>query len=154
MGKIFRKTYGIYGMVEHSILLGKSGSNVRIDFKDGRITVRGVEPCTFTTESKAVQDLIEQTDKFKQKYIRIVRKESIDIPDDEVQPVVEATSISESNANVEGCESGNVFEDVKNSQQAKKVLMEVYSVPLNELGNAEVIREKAVSLGVIFPNWK
>lgn len=154
MGKIFRKTYGIYGMVEHSILLGKSGSNVRIDFKDGRITVRGVEPCTFTTESKAVQDLIEQTDKFKQKYIRIVRKESIDIPDDEVQPVVEATSISESNANVEGCEIGNVFEDVKNSQQAKKVLMEVYSVPLNELGNAEVIREKAVSLGVIFPNWK
>ena len=154
MGKIIRKTYGIYGMVEHSILLGKSGSNVRIDFKDGRITVRGVEPCTFTTENKAVQDLIEQTDKFKQNYIRIVRKESIDIPDDEVQPVVEESKSDEKGAD-DGCvESSNVFNDVKNSQQAKRILMEVYSVPLNELGDAEVIREKAVSLGVIFPNWK
>ena len=80
--------------------------------------------------------------------------DSIDIPDDEVQPVVEESKSDEKGAD-DGCvESSNVFNDVKNSQQAKRILMEVYSVPLNELGDAEVIREKAVSLGVIFPNWK
>lgn len=157
MGKIVRKTYGIFGMVEHSVLIGPASCNVRIEFKNGRISVRGVEPCTFTTDNPAVQSLIEQTDKFKKKYIVVVSKKEIEVVDDapaDDAPADNAECVdAKDNASVSGCAS-NTFDNVKNSQQAKKVLMEVYRVSLSELGNVDEVREKATSLGVSFPNWK
>ena len=157
MGKIVRKTYGIFGMVEHSVLIGPASCNVRIEFKNGRISVRGVEPCTFTTDNPAVQSLIEQTDKFKKKYIVVVSKKEIEVVDDapaDDAPADDAECVdAKDNASVSGCAS-NTFDNVKNSQQAKKVLMEVYRVSLSELGNVDEVREKATSLGVSFPNWK
>lgn len=157
MGKIVRKTYGIFGMVEHSVLIGPASCNVRIEFKNGRISVRGVEPCTFTTDNPAVQSLIEQTDKFKKKYIVVVSKKEIEVVDDapaDDAPADDAECVDDKdNVSASGCAS-NTFDNVKNSQQAKKVLMEVYRVPLSELGNVDEVREKATSLGVSFPNWK
>lgn len=157
MVKIVRKTYGIFGMVEHSVLIGPASCNVRIEFKNGRISVRGVEPCTFTTDNPAVQSLIEQTDKFKKKYIVVVSKKEIELVDDapaDDAPADDAECVDDKdNVSASGCAS-NTFDNVKNSQQAKKVLMEVYRVPLSELGNVDEVREKATSLGVSFPNWK
>lgn len=149
MGKITKKTYGIYGMIEHSILIGHAGSNVRIRFSDGRITVRGIEPCTFTTDNAAVQQLIEQTDKFKNKYIRLVRKEEVAI-DDEPSGGDEPSGVDE---DAERNDTGT-YPDVKNSQQAKKVLMEQYGVSMSELGDVASVRAKAEEVGVLFPNWK
>lgn len=155
MGKITKKTYGIYGMIEHSILIGHAGSNVRIRFSDGRITVRGIEPCTFTTDNEAVQQLIEQTDKFKNKYIRLVRKEEVVIDDepsvDDVQSGGDEPSGVDEDA--ERNDAGT-YPDVKNSQQAKKVLMEQYGVSMSELGDVASVRAKAEEVGVLFPNWK
>lgn len=161
MGKITKKTYGIYGMVEHSILIGHAGSNVRIRFSDGRITVRGIEPCTFTTDNAAVQQLIEQTDKFKNKYIRLVRKEEVVIDDepsvDDVQSGGDEPSAGDEPSGVDEDAERNdtgTYPDVKNSQQAKKVLMEQYGVSMSELGDVDSVRAKAEEVGVLFPNWK
>ena len=155
MGKITKKTYGIYGMIEHSILIGHAGSNVRIRFSDGRITVRGIEPCTFTTDNEAVQQLIEQTDKLKNKYIRLVRKEEVVIDDepsvDDVQSGGDEPSGVDEDA--ERNDAGT-YPDVNNSQQAKKVLMEQYGVSMSELGDVASVRAKAEEVGVLFPNWK
>lgn len=142
MGKK-KKTYGVYGMVEYSMVIGSSGSNIRVDFKHGSMTVRGIEPCTFTTDNEAVQKLIENTEKFKKGHIKIVRSESVA---SDKQPE-QAPSSTESNP--------NVYPSVKNSQQARDVLIgEPYLVPLSELGNKEAILGVASSVGVSFPNWK
>ena len=48
-----------------------------------------------------------------------------------------------------------VYPDVKNSQQAKDILMgEPYNIPLADLGNKAAIQAKAAATGVSFPNWK
>ena len=156
MAKIIKKTYGIYGMVEHSILIGPS-NNIRIDFCNGRMTTRGVEPCTFTTDNASIQEMIERTKKFKEKYIKLVRKEEIVIPDEPTEESPRDEKPSDTPDEVQHTDTqdkGATFAGVKNSQQAKGVLMEVYGVSMSELPNVEAVRAKAEELGLSFPNWK
>lgn len=156
MVKIIKKTYGIYGMAEHSILIGPL-SNIRIHFTNGRMTVRGVEPCTFTTDNVAIQEMIEQTKKFKETYIKLVRKEEIVVPDEPSKESVSAdkpSAVSDVEPYAGVHEEGESFPKVKNSQQAKSVLMDCYGVSMSELPNAEAVRAKAEELRLSFPNWK
>ena len=62
------------------------------------------------------------------------------------------SDISESGETSEGA---GVYPDVKNSQQAKDILMgEPYNIPLADLGNKAAIQAKAAAIGISFPNWK
>lgn len=50
--------------------------------------------------------------------------------------------------------SETVYQDVKNAQTAKEVLIREFNVPIIELQDKESIKSKAKELGVSFPNWK
>lgn len=178
--KLFRKTYGVFGMVEWSTLVPMGNGNIRIDFTNGCISTRGVDPATFTTDNQVVQIAIESCAKFTSKKIRIIS--SFQIGETE-EPVVKKSlekantvdnvgnntldtestvpEVGEQGTTSDISESGEtsggagVYPDVKNSQQAKDILMgEPYNISLADLGNKAAIQAKAAAIGVSFPNWK
>lgn len=152
-------------MVEWSTLIPMGKGNLRIEFVNGSITSRGIDPATFTTDNEAVQAAIESCPKFKSKKIKLVasyvigevKEPVVSVPDE----VNASTSPAVQSENTEGAAGENaeevagVFPVVKNSQQAKDILMEEpYNVSLADLGNKTAILAKAAELGVSFPNWK
>ena len=140
--KLYKKKYGVFGLLEYHAVLPLGGGSVRIDFRHGSITTRGIEPATFTTDNQIVQQLIEESDKFKSGRIKLVSQSMVgEVSEVAAKPVSVSDAIP--------------YPDVKNSQMAKEVLMgEPYNVPLGELPNKEAVMEKAESLHVVFPNWK
>ncbi len=118
--------------------------HIRVDFRHGSLTTAGIVPATFTTQNPVIQQAIENSPKFKARVIKEV--ESVLIRDTgtlQVQRggtqkfdkvVVESTEqdttsdISESGETSGGAEG---YPDVKNSQQAKDILMgEPYNISL------------------------
>lgn len=137
--KLYKKKYGVFGLLEYHAVLPLGGGSVRVDFKHGSISARGIDPATFTTENEVVQQLIEDSDKFKSGRIKLIEKRVIGVVKDESESAPDELS----------------YPDVKNSQMAKEVLMgEPYKVTLAELPNKEAILAKAEELHVVFPNWK
>lgn len=130
-----KKIYAIEGMIEQSVIVPMGGGTVRVEFTGGRISSNGILPATYKTGNPLVQSAIENSDKFKNGTIKLLRV----IGEEEKIVVVK--------------EDENVFEDVKNSQEAKAILMEQFGVALSELGNKAAILEKAKELKVVFPNW-
>ncbi|MBD9092141.1 hypothetical protein [Bacteroides cellulosilyticus] len=166
--KIYKKKYAIYGMIEQSCVFPMGTGHIRVDFRHGSLTTAGIVPATFTTPNPVIQQAIENSPKFKAGVIKEV--ESVLIRDTgtlQVQRggtqksgkvVVESigqnttSDISESGETSEGA---GVYPDVKNSQQAKDILMgEPYNIPLADLGNKAAIQAKAAAIGISFPNWK
>lgn len=147
-----RKVYGIYGMVEHSVLIPFSGNNIRVDFTGGMITGGGVTPAKFKTSNILMQRAIETSDKFKSGHIKLL----VGTPGDFSTKVVKAETPDapspeeDENPNQE---SVATYEEVTNSQQAKAILMEKYGVSMAELQNAPAVRAKAEELKINFPNW-
>lgn len=147
--KLYRKIYGVYGMVEWSTLIPTKGGSLRVDFANGCISTRGIDPATFSTDNLAVQVAIESSPKFLSGRIKLVK--SFEIGESEDAPPID-NHPQEKDGDSDG---DNVYPDVKNSQQAKEILIgEPYNVSLAELGNKAVIQEKAGELGIVFPNWK
>lgn len=144
--------------------------HIRVDFRHGSLTTAGVVPATFTTSNPVIQQAIEDSSKFKLGIIKIADKVLIkDTGTSDVSK--EASGMAEQTSNAEkseGSDSGtdignagqtsenaNTYPDVKNSQQAKDILLsEPFNVSLAELGNKAAIQSKAGELGVSFPNWK
>ena len=60
-----QKTYGVYGMIEWSILLNVAGRIMNIDFEGGLASGTGIRPATFTTRNEIVQFAIENSGHFK-----------------------------------------------------------------------------------------
>lgn len=154
--KLYRKNYGVFGMVEWSTLIPAGGGNIRIDFTNGSISTRGIEPATFSTENLAVQVAIENSPRFINGKIKLISKYEIgeiekkDEDKDPAKDLKEGGSGSSS-----GKSEGIPFTDVRNSQQAKDILMgEPYNIPLAELGSKTAIQEKMTELNIVFPNWK
>ena len=188
-------------MVEWSTLIPTGGSNLRVDFTNGSVSSRGIDPATFTTDAPGVQAAIENSPKYKSGKIKKVKSFVIGEIPDEVVTIEEEPKSSTSKSGVKsaaaddgagsGTDSGNnngagdnggafnldndnfgssdetattnwessgednKFSDVKNSQQAKAILMgEPYNVPLADLGNKQAILNKAAELNVVFSNWK
>lgn len=161
--ELYRKVYGVYGMVEWSTLIPAGGGNIRIDFTNGCLSTRGIDPATFSTDNLAVQVAIENSPRFRGGKIKLVSKYVIGETKDSVLEEKSKTRSESSESDFEnketvvdsGGERSVPFAEVKNSQQAKAVLMESpYNVPLAELGSKSAIQEKAAELNVVFPNWK
>lgn len=149
---IYKKKYGVYGLLEYHAVLPLGGGSVRIDFRHGSITTRGIEPATFTTDNQIVQKLIEESDKFKSGRIKLIGKTVIGTIED--NPASDKAEDAGTD-NGESSQEYASYPDVKNSQMAKEILMgEPYNVPLSELPNKDAVLSKAESLQVVFPNWK
>lgn len=155
--KIFKKRYAIYGMVEQSCVFPLGNGQIRVNFQRGSLTTSGVVPATFTTTNSAIQQVIEKSSKFKDGFIKL--DEEVLYKDTGEEANLEVTN-KEGNGDTSGSVHGDTppagtFPDVKNSQQAKDILLgEPFNVALVELGNKTAILTKAEELGVSFPNWK
>lgn len=148
---LYKKKYGIYGKVEMSVLIPVNKAKLRINFQDGIINAQGVVPASFTTSDPVVQTAIENHEMYLKGRIKLVKKYKIGEVETETssQP-----SKSESPAPETPQEGSTVYEDVKNAQTAKEVLIREFNVPIIELQDKESIKSKAKELGVSFPNWK
>ena len=85
-----QKTYGVYGMIEWSILLNVAGRIMYIDFEGGLASGTGIRPATFTTRNEIVQFAIENSGHFKQGRIILVSEMDIEEPN---EVIAEATEI-------------------------------------------------------------
>lgn len=148
---LYKKKYGIYGKVEMSVLIPVNKAKLRINFQDGIINAQGVVPASFTTSDPVVQTAIENHEMYLKGRIKLVKKYKIGEVETETssQP-----SKSESPAPETPQDGSTVYEDVKNAQTAKEVLIREFNVPIIELQDKESIKSKAKELGVLFPNWK
>lgn len=148
---LYKKKYGIYGKVEMSVLIPVNKAKLRINFQDGIINAQGVVPASFTTSDPVVQTAIENHEMYLKGRIKLVKKYKIGEVETETssQP-----SKSESTAPETPQDGSTVYEDVKNAQTAKEVLIREFNVPIIELQDKESIKSKAKELGVLFPNWK
>lgn len=148
---LYKKKYGIYGKVEMSVLIPVNKAKLRINFQDGIINAQGVVPASFTTSDPVVQTAIENHEMYLKGRIKLVKKYKIGEVETETssQP-----SKSESPASETPQDGSTVYEDVKNAQTAKEVLIREFNVPIIELQDKESIKSKAKELGLSFPNWK
>lgn len=85
-----QKTYGVYGMIEWSILLNVAGRIMNIDFEGGLASGTGIRPASFTTRNEIVQFAIENSGHFKQGRIILVSEMEIEEPN---EVIAEATEI-------------------------------------------------------------
>ena len=85
-----QKTYGVYGMIEWSILLNVAGRIMNIDFEGGLASGTGIRPASFTTRNEIVQFAIENSGHFKQGRIILVSEMDIEEPN---EVIAEATEI-------------------------------------------------------------
>lgn len=85
-----QKTYGVYGMIEWSILLNVAGRIMNIDFEGGLASGTGIRPATFTTRNEIVQFAIENSGHFKHGRIILVSEMDIEEPK---EVIAEATEI-------------------------------------------------------------
>lgn len=166
--KIYKKKYAIYGMIEQSCVFPMGTGHIRVDFRHGSLTTAGIVPATFTTPNPVIQQAIENSPKFKAGIIKEVESVlirntgTLQIQREGTQKFgkiivenIEQRTASNMPKDAEADGNVGVYPNVKNSQQAKDILMgEPYNTPLAELGNKSAIQTKAEELGISFPNWK
>ena len=146
-----KKTYGVFGLNEYSTIIPCGSSYLRIEFADGSMSVRGVEPAKFTTSNEVVQAAIESSEKFLKGRIKLISSVPVSSV---VVDISQKGTVAEESGSASSSSSMKSYPDVVNSQQAKEVLRsEPYNVSLSELGNKADIQNKAKELGVSFPNW-
>ena len=92
-----QKTYGVYGMIEWSILLNVAGRIMNIDFEGGLASGTGIRPATFTTRNEIVQFAIENSGHFKHGRIILVSEMDIEEPK---EAMAEATEINPTDTEV------------------------------------------------------
>ncbi|MCH5226059.1 MAG: hypothetical protein J1D77_08645 [Muribaculaceae bacterium] len=64
MEKPIKKTYGARGLLEWKLALNVGGAIVKIYFSGGSMGTNGVIPAKYSTESPAIQKMIEASEHF------------------------------------------------------------------------------------------
>lgn len=65
-------TYGVYGIMEWQALIPAGRCTVRVHFTGGMMSGYGVTPATFSTANKALRQIIEQSDYYRNsKIVRV-----------------------------------------------------------------------------------
>lgn len=70
-----KKTYAVRGLIEWQMALNAGGLTLKICFTGGRMGLNGVVPAKYTTESPAIQKMIEATEYFRQGRIFVYEAE-------------------------------------------------------------------------------
>ena len=129
-----QKTYGVYGMIEWSILLNVAGRIMNIDFEGGLASGTGIRPATFTTRNEIVQFAIENSGHFKHGRIILVSEMDIEEPK---EAIAEATEIIPTDTEEEVVEDNltevevsslvSNFDDAKKQQLRSKVTAKAFA---------------------------
>ena len=122
-----RKKYIINGAVEFSLQAG--GHLIR--FENGAISGLCTVPASYTTDKKAIQDIVENTNLFKSGRIKIA----------EVYGEPEKSK-------------GNEVPEVTTMQEARKYLMEHEGAAMEDLQNKAAVQDYAAKKNIVFPNWR
>lgn len=70
--KIYRKTYGVNGLVEWQANIPTGKGSLAVHFAGGSLTAYGVTPATFKTSDPVIQTIIEHSSYFFKKRIFVV----------------------------------------------------------------------------------
>lgn len=60
-----KKTYAARGLLDFKMALHVGGAIIRIAFTGGYMTANGVVPAKYTTDSPAIQRMIEKSEHFR-----------------------------------------------------------------------------------------
>lgn len=115
-----QKTYGVYGMIEWSILLNVAGRIMNIDFEGGLASGTGIRPATFTTRNEIVQFAIENSGHFKHGRIILVSEMDIEEPK---EAIAEATEIIPTDTEEEVVEDNLTEVEVSSLEEAVDYLV-------------------------------
>lgn len=149
---LLKKTYEIFGMVEQSCVFKAGSGFIRVDFRNGSLATSGVVPATFTTKDRAIQTVIENSEKFKNGVIKLGKSVKIGSIADVTQEKDPETP-APNNSNI----SNDItdYPDVTTGQMARGILsIDPYNISLSRLQKNDDIRSVAAELNVTFSNWK
>lgn len=139
---MYRKTYGIYGLLEWHGFIESHGVKMKVHFTNGSVTAHGVAPATFTTSSKLTQHIIESGEKFKSGRIFVVS--AVELPNVATQ----AVNVGET---VEAPTAADKKEvNVASLAEAKDYLVENHGIAASKLRSRAQIVEQAASCGIEF----
>lgn len=74
----YKKTYGVYNLIEWHALLRMGKATVKVPFTGGSITTQGITPATYTTEDPIIQFAIERSPEYSSGKIKLVRRVKLD----------------------------------------------------------------------------
>jgi hypothetical protein len=139
---MYRKTYGIYGLLEWHGFIESHGVKMKVHFTNGSVTAHGVAPATFTTSSKLTQHIIENSEKFKSGRIFVVS--AVELPTEAVQVVNAGETVEVSTA------ADKKEIKVNSLAEAKDYLVENHGIAASKLRSRAQIMEQAASCGIEF----
>lgn len=139
---MYRKTYGIYGLLEWHGFIESHGVKMKVHFTNGSVTAHGVAPATFATSNKLTQHIIENSERFKSGRIFIVS--AIELPNATAR--VERTEGSAEDAPA----SDKKTVEVTSLAEAKDYLVENHGIAASKLRSRAQIMEQANICGVEF----
>ncbi len=136
------KTYGINGLLEWHGVLKCGATSMKVSFTGGTTTAYGVAPATFTTKDELTQFVVENSDKFKEGRIILLRKQAIG----EEQSEAERVSSEEA---LPAAASPQLEEKTFScGDDAKSYLMEEHGFPISRLRNKAQMEKAAEEVGV------
>lgn len=139
---MYKKTYGIYGLLEWHGFIESHGVKMKVHFTNGSVTAHGVAPATFTTSSKLTQHIIENSEKFKSG--RIFIASSVELP----RPAESAERAGEKEEDAPAIDKSKI--EVTSLAEARDYLVENHGVASSKLRSRAQIMEQAAAYGVEF----
>lgn len=121
------------GVVEYMMRIRGKDGVISCHFKGGALNGHAFLPASFSTSEKGIQEVLENSEKFKSGRIKLKATYSIESP----QEVMADTPI----------------ESVTNLQGARQHLM-ANGFELKDVATKADVLEAAKKLNITFPNWK
>lgn len=143
------KVYGIYGKTAAIIQLPVNGGKafLPLEFENGNVSNgEGYRPATYSTNDKAKQIIIENSDLFKVGEIKIIREYDEGGEEDPAEPVRKAEHIAEHESKT------TEYPDVKTIEQARAVLKSL-GAKATVLTKPEGMIDFMHKQGISFPNF-
>ena len=148
MKNLFKKTYGVSGLIDWQAQLKAGKASLIITFTGGGLTSYGVTPAQYTTENILYQKVIENSKEFKRGKIKLIR--SIPLSDTANVATSMVTDL-EAVRKVVPKEKMHEVPSVVNCSDARLWLKEHKNVSVVGKTKAEIV-EIAKANGVLFPN--
>lgn len=139
MKNLYKKTYGVSGLIDWQANIKAGKASLVVNFTGGGLSSYGVTPAEYTTENILYQKIIENSKYFKLGKIVLLR--SIPLDGTPVKKAVQEETKKDM----------QVVEEVRNCADARNWLAENKDISSYAKSKAEII-EIASANGVVFPN--
>lgn len=148
MKNLFKKTYGVEGLIDWQAQIKAGKATLIVTFTGGGLTSYGVTPAQFTTENILHQRIIENSKEFASGKIKLIRSVKLENPDEAKHSMV--SDIADVKKAVPKVGKQEVL-DVYNCSDARIWLKEHRNISIGVKSKAEII-EIAAANGIVFPN--